>query len=481
MLLTFDPDGMTLSHREVTAGPVRLTLTSPDLDVGSAIMFRLRGSATLEDLRLDWQQVFSDDAAVVARATRDLSRHAVFAGLAEVTKGRTVSVTQLLTAGDYYIQDSQFAVAGTRHVLRLRVSGPAGGQAAAPTAHPTIAFTAGNRLDVTGALPATGTVTLHNRSGSIQSLNVWPVRDGTTDAALQAWLDAGAEGDPGFFLDGPTTGFVLMSPGRTAQLTWDLPPGTYVLFDEVPDDHTGVPRVFEGMHRVVVLSYGGRPGSASADPGRYPHVQRRLTRVRMHRRAEARAALVAAIGILALLCWLAVAPRVALAAYDGGWPAAAALVPCLAVSVLLCARLPGAAVTRVVTVFTLGTAVGLLDESIGLWPYVTSRAPVPEHVDGPLGDLAGALWVTTLPLLPILLVVFPDGIPASRWWRAVLVTQLGALAVAVPVLVDQGDGQVSGPLLHGGDGRRGGDPGLGPAPGGVPGASVVALAGRPAH
>ncbi len=165
--------------------------------------------------------------------------------------------------------------------------------------------------------------------------------------------------------------------------------------------------------------------------------------MRMHRPAQVRAGAVAATGVVALLSWLVVAPRVALADYDGGWPGAAALVPCLAVSVLLCARLPRAAVTRVVTVFTLGTAIGLLNEAIGLWPYLGSHAPVPEHVDGPLGALAGALWVTTLPMLPILLVVFPDGVPASRWWRAVLLTQGAAVVASVPVLVDQGDGRVS--------------------------------------
>ena len=163
----------------------------------------------------------------------------------------------------------------------------------------------------------------------------------------------------------------------------------------------------------------------------------------MHRLVQLRVSAVAAIGVAALACWLAAAPRVPIAAYDGGWSAAVALVPCLAVSVLLCARLPGAAVTRVITAFTLGTAVGLLNEAIGLWPYLSGEVPPPGHVDGPLGVLAGVLWVTTLPLLAVLLVVFPDGVPTSRWWRAVFVTQLAALGAAVPVLVDQGDGQVS--------------------------------------
>jgi hypothetical protein len=163
-------------------------------------------------------------------------------------------VTQVLSPGVYYIQDSPDAVEGTGHMLRFRVGGPGDARAALPRpGSSTIAFTAGNRIDVRGKLPAAGTVTLRNRTGSLQSLNVWPVAPGTTDEQVQAWLDSGAQGDSGFLLDGPTTGFAVMSPGRTAQLVWDLPAGTYLLFDEVRDAHSGVSRVFEGMHEVVVL------------------------------------------------------------------------------------------------------------------------------------------------------------------------------------------------------------------------------------
>jgi two-component system, NarL family, sensor kinase len=161
------------------------------------------------------------------------------------------------------------------------------------------------------------------------------------------------------------------------------------------------------------------------------------------RQARLRAILVGAIGAVALACWLAIAPRVQAAAYDGGWPGSAALLPCLAVSVLLCARLPGAAVTRVITAFTLCSAILLLNEAAALWPYLGSGQSPPADVVGPLGSIGVALWVGTLPLLPVLLVVFPDGVPTSRFWRTVLTVQLAAIAVAVPVLVDQGDGHVS--------------------------------------
>jgi hypothetical protein len=252
--VAFDNGGITLSRDEVRAGLVTFTLRAPGVDVGAATMFRLRGSATLSDLRLDWQHELSDDRVLAAQGTRDLSRHALFVGLAEVARGRQVSVTELLNPGVYYLQDSPDALAGTRHMRRLLVQGPAPTDVTLPRPEqPTIAFTADNRFTVRGRLPAVGSVRLNNRSGSLQEMNVWPVRAGTTDVAVQTWLDAGAQGDPGFFLDGPTTNFMAMSPGRTAQLSWDLPAGTYLVFDEVRDPRTGLNRAFEGMHQVVEL------------------------------------------------------------------------------------------------------------------------------------------------------------------------------------------------------------------------------------
>ncbi len=82
---------------------------------------------------------------------------------------------------------------------------------------------------------------------------MWPVNAGTTDAFLQAWLDAGAQGDPGFF-DRRAHDRLRRHLTRThSAIQLDLPAGTYALFDEVRDDHSGVSRVFEGMHHVVVL------------------------------------------------------------------------------------------------------------------------------------------------------------------------------------------------------------------------------------
>jgi hypothetical protein len=45
----------------------------------------------------------------------------------------------------------------------------------------------------------------------------------------------------------------VLSPGRTAQLSYKLPAGTYVLLCFVPDAETGEPHAAMGMHEVVTL------------------------------------------------------------------------------------------------------------------------------------------------------------------------------------------------------------------------------------
>ena len=56
------------------------------------------------------------------------------------------------------------------------------------------------------------------------------------------------------------------------------------------------------------------------------------------------------------------------------------------------------------------------------------------------GVLAPVLWVGTVPMISVMLVVFPGGVPAAGWWRRVFVAQMVALGILVPVLADQADG-----------------------------------------
>lgn len=72
-------------------------------------------------------------------------------------------------------------------------------------------------------------------------------------AQIRAFFDSGSQEQPPFFVDGPSVGMDVQSPGRQAFLTYRLPAGTYVLACFVADDVTGMPHLLMGMHKVVTL------------------------------------------------------------------------------------------------------------------------------------------------------------------------------------------------------------------------------------
>jgi hypothetical protein len=114
-------------------------------------------------------------------------------------------------------------------------------------------MTPSDRFNTPRILPANGTIAVRNASNTLHIMNIWPVRPGTTDHEIQSWLEDPATADSPL-LDGPAVGLTVLSPGRRVQLGYHLPPGTYVLFCEIPDPETGIPHIFAGMHTVVTLS-----------------------------------------------------------------------------------------------------------------------------------------------------------------------------------------------------------------------------------
>jgi hypothetical protein len=248
-------EGLTLSRDVTHAGRVTITVEAPNIDYGGAIMFTLVPPATLATFRADFKDELSGDPAVAARGTRNLTRHAHFYGLTEVARGHSISVTQTLSAGTYYLVDDNADFAGgTPPLVPLTVLGPSRGLNGQESRHlPTVSMTANDRFDVPGPLPAHGTISVRNVSDTLHLMQMWPVLPGTNDEAVQAWLDGGAQGDPGFFVDGPTLGLNVLSPRRSVQMTYDMPPGSYLLLCEIKDAQTGMEHVFMGMHKVVTL------------------------------------------------------------------------------------------------------------------------------------------------------------------------------------------------------------------------------------
>lgn len=165
--------------------------------------------------------------------------------------------------------------------------------------------------------------------------------------------------------------------------------------------------------------------------------------------ATVRAVAFGIVGSALVTTWVVLAPQVSVPPGHQGWYVVAAMLPSLIVSMLLLARLPGAAVTRLVATMTMCQLAMLALDALRLWRAENGGPPFSHEAPGAGSGLlawASSLpwWMGTLPLLPVLLVVFPDGVPRRGVWLYVFRGQLVALALGVPVVVDQADGVTVG-------------------------------------
>lgn len=118
---------------------------------------------------------------------------------------------------------------------------------------PVVKLTSADRFVSPHTLPADGTITVKNVADTIHFMGISPVKKGTTDKQIQDFFDSGAPVQPPFFVDGPSVGMDVLSPGRQLELTYKLPAGTYVLMCFIADEMTGIPHAVMGMHKVVIL------------------------------------------------------------------------------------------------------------------------------------------------------------------------------------------------------------------------------------
>jgi two-component system, NarL family, sensor kinase len=148
-----------------------------------------------------------------------------------------------------------------------------------------------------------------------------------------------------------------------------------------------------------------------------------------------RAAALLAYGALTIGTWVLLAPRTRLPGdLELGWWVCGALVPVFLVAALLLAQLPGHGVGRVLATMACAHATGIAAGVAGAWLAQRDLAGA-----GGLRWLAAVSWVGTLPLLAVLVLIFPTGRPPSPRWRPVLYAQLLAVAVlAVVVAIGPG-------------------------------------------
>jgi hypothetical protein len=259
VLVHGDGTNVTLSRSSVNEGRIafKVDTTNSTPNSGSRItLFRLVGHATLDTFKADLAEEISQDPLIAAKGTRDLNRDIQSFGLADVIPGFPAMVTERLTAGTYHLMDLGTEPGPTGPVFTTFTVRHTGHPADRPgdRAHgPVIKLTSADRFVGPRTLPARGTVTVRNVADTIHFMEMQPVVKGTTDAQIQEYFDSGSQDPPPFGVDGPGVGLDVLSAGRQAELTYSLPPGTYVLLCFIADDVTGMPHAIMGMHKVVTL------------------------------------------------------------------------------------------------------------------------------------------------------------------------------------------------------------------------------------
>jgi len=255
-----DGTNVTLSRSSVHAGRISFKVDSsnPTPGAGSQItLFRLVGHATLDTFKADLGDEFSSDPVTAAKGTRELNRDIRAFGLADVVTGNPAIVTERLTAGRYYLMDLGTKPGPTGPAFTtftVRYSGRDLPDRQGDSRHgPVVKLTSADRFISPRTLPARGTVTVRNVADTIHFMSIAPVKKGTTDKQIQAYFDSKSQDPPPFGVDGPSVGMDVLSPGRQLQLTYNLPPRTYVLMCFIADDVTGMPHALMGMHKVVTL------------------------------------------------------------------------------------------------------------------------------------------------------------------------------------------------------------------------------------
>ncbi len=261
-----------MSRRSVEAGRITFNLDTTDPAGLDLVMFRPTRGTSAQDVFADYRQAFAGD---VTGGVRNLEEDGIFVGLAGVIMGHPASITEILQPGTYYLTADFAALqaggdpAYSTLLVRDRDRHGMDGQRSTHSGsveyfnqydncdrRSMVRLTSAGRFQSPTTLPASGSVTIKNSSKGLHDVKLWQLQAGTTAKKVQAWLDDQAGGGSAvapFAEQGASVEVAALSSGRSLQLRYALPAGTYLLFSELPDDRTGIPPVFAGMWTVVTL------------------------------------------------------------------------------------------------------------------------------------------------------------------------------------------------------------------------------------
>lgn len=257
---------VTVDHSTIQSGSIRFEVSStnpPGKEGGGSniTLFQPHPGKSLDNFFADLGEEFSQTPATRAKGTRDLVRDVELYGLADVVPGSPEVVTERLRPGTYYLMDLGNPPKGAPALTVLTV-GPdrtSFEQDSDLSSQRRVRATSSDRFVTRRSWPRSGTYTFTNASDTMHFMSMIPVKDGTTDAQVQAFFSAppsSQNGPPPFFRPQPSVGVGsdVLSPGRSIQVTYNLPAGSYLLVCFISDDKSGMSHAVMGMHKVIHLT-----------------------------------------------------------------------------------------------------------------------------------------------------------------------------------------------------------------------------------
>lgn len=250
-------DGISVQST-VHAGIVTFDFTQGDADHHAVQGLRLKHGKTLDGVLTGFADALSADFPTRVQGIAEINENAILIGGALTFPTAAISVTVPLTAGTYYFVDyADIGLATPPRVASIRAVGNFR-TTALPRFNKVVIAEMQNDMPMfitPTSFSAKQTFFFYNASDEDHEVMFRPTTPGITDDYITTFYDAVLSGGTR-----PTSpwidaqhGLQPVSPGRWAVVHIDLPPGPYAEICYIPDDASGIPHGYEGMHQIITL------------------------------------------------------------------------------------------------------------------------------------------------------------------------------------------------------------------------------------
>jgi hypothetical protein len=251
--------GFTLP-KETRAGFVTFAVSTKDAGGHELQGVQLHKGVSLAKLTADLRLAVSNDPKQAAAGISAAERDATAVGGAAVEPSTGVDVTIPLCKGTYYFFDFDqlFVPGATITYHKFEVEGRFKGRIPAHDAEiDQVETKAGPRFVTPKAIDPDDLILVRNKADEFHEAMFQRVNPGVTNAQLTKFFDALKNGqNPGFnpFAENVSRGAAAMSGGRIQLIRFHAQRAHYALLCFIPDNESGIPHAFLGMHAVVKLA-----------------------------------------------------------------------------------------------------------------------------------------------------------------------------------------------------------------------------------